>query len=160
MTNQLVINAFDNWIEAANGDIEAIAGTWTTATRNSARALILYHAEQKLEKLMKAIYVAKYHSHARTGHDLLSLARWLDLPEIVIDGQFAAALMTISGFNSRGRYPDIGLALIEQCTQDYVIEWTATIDSIYEEYLLIAHEHRKIIPPDAIMQIDIASNRF
>jgi len=76
----------------------------------------LFFGHLAIEKMLKALYVARLHEHAPPIHNLLRLAKAAQLKP---DEARAEALLTITAFNIEARYPDVKRAFRQKCTADY-----------------------------------------
>ena len=92
-------NVLEYWRASSRKDF--IVATDLAKLGHYAHALFFCHLA--LEKLLKALYVARQHEHAPYVHDLVILARKSDigLSDLQID-----SLQTITTFNIQGRYAD------------------------------------------------------
>ena len=89
-------NVLEYWRASSRKDF--IVATDLAKLGHYAHALFFCHLA--LEKLLKALYVARQHEHAPYVHDLVILARKSDigLSDLQID-----SLQTITTFNIQGR---------------------------------------------------------
>ena len=88
-------------------------------------ALFLGHLV--LEKLLKALYVKKLHEHAIFKHDLLRLARMIELE---LPANFEEWLDEISTFNLNARYDNYKYNFSKLCTKEFTDNWTKIIELI------------------------------
>jgi len=89
----------------------------------------LFFGHLAIEKLLKALYVAKQKNHAPPIHNLLRLARstGITVPSDKID-----ALIEISAFNIEARYPDFKRAFRKKCNAEYAGKQISVIKGIYQ----------------------------
>jgi HEPN domain-containing protein len=80
-----------------------------------------------IEKLLKALYVKKIQKHPLFSHDLLRLAKKIniELPE-----GYDEWLDEITTFNLNARYDDFKQSFQKQCTPEFSNEWIKKIDII------------------------------
>ena len=89
----------------------------------------LFFGHLAIEKLLKALHVAKQKNHAPPIHNLLRLARstGITVPSDKID-----ALIEISAFNIEARYPDFKRAFRKKCNAEYAGKQISVIKGIYQ----------------------------
>lgn len=89
----------------------------------------LFFGHLAIEKVLKAVYVARLHEHAPPIHNLLRLARVAGLE---IDSTRTEALIAITAFNVEGRYPDFKRTFRRVCTAEYATCHMATIREMFQ----------------------------
>jgi len=88
-------------------------------------ALFLGHLV--IEKTLKALYVKRLQKHAIFSHELLRLARQIDLE---ISEEFEEWLDKITTFNLNARYDNYKQDFYQLCTKDFADKWLERIDII------------------------------
>ena len=88
-------------------------------------ALFLGHLV--IEKLLKAIYVKNFQSHAIFTHDLLRLANKIDL-NMTDDQQ--EWLDKVTTFNLNARYDSYKQNFYKLCTKEFTSEWIVKIEKL------------------------------
>ncbi len=76
----------------------------------------LFFGHLAIEKMLKALYVAKTSEHAPPIHNLPRLAR---LAGIQMSQERNEQLILITAFNIEVRYPDLKRSFRKKCTRDY-----------------------------------------
>jgi HEPN domain-containing protein len=94
-------------------------------TKEFSWALFLGHLV--IEKLLKALYVKKLHKHPVFLHDLLRLAKKLDIN--LPDG-YDEWLDEITTFNLNARYDDYKQSFSKLCTIEFSNEWIDKIETL------------------------------
>ncbi len=94
-------------------------------TKEYAWSLFLGHLV--IEKLLKANYVKKLKQHPVFSHDLLRLARKIELE---IPNEFEEWLDEITTFNLNTRYDNYKQSFNKLCTPDFSKEWINKINII------------------------------
>lgn len=94
-------------------------------TKEFSWALFLGHLV--IEKLLKALYVKKLHKHPIFLHDLLRLAKKLDIN--LPDG-YDEWLDEITTFNLNARYDDYKQSFHKLCTIEFSNEWIDKIETL------------------------------
>ena len=94
-------------------------------TKEYSWALFLGHLV--IEKLLKALYVKKLHKHPVFSHDLLRLAKKIDV-ELPVD--FDEWLDEVTTFNLNARYDDYKQSFYKLCTVDFSNEWIDKIETL------------------------------
>jgi HEPN domain-containing protein len=89
----------------------------------------LFFGHLAVEKLLKAIYVAKQGQHAPPLHNLLRLAR---AAEIEVDEETAERLTTVTAFNLEARYPDFKRSFRQICTPEYTARQMAVVEELMQ----------------------------
>ena len=121
-------------------DIKAIESFWVIEAKEAIQvadhlmekgdySYALFFGHLAIEKLLKALYVAKQKNHAPPIHNLLRLARstGITVPSDKID-----ALIEISAFNIEARYPDFKRAFRKKCNAEYAGKQISVIKGIYQ----------------------------
>lgn len=88
----------------------------------------LFFGHLAIEKMLKAIYVARHGEHAPPLHNLVRLAKMANVE--LVEGDLKV-LITISGFNIEARYPDIKRAFRKKCTEEYAVARMKEIREIF-----------------------------
>ncbi len=88
-------------------------------------ALFLGHLV--IEKLLKAVYIKKHYKHSIFSHDLLRLAKKI---EIDIPGEYEEWLDEITTFNLNARYDNFKQSFYKLCTKNFAGEWIDKIEII------------------------------
>jgi len=94
-------------------------------TKEFSWALFMGHL--MIEKLIKALYVKRLNKHPLFSHDLLRLAKKLD---IKLPDEYEEWLDVITTFNLNARYDDFKQSFYKLCTSDFSLEWIAKIEII------------------------------
>jgi HEPN domain-containing protein len=113
----------NHWIETSEQNY--VTMQHLLKSKDYSWALFLGHLV--LEKLLKALYVKKFHNHAIFTHDLLLLAKKIGLELSDADED---ALDKISSFNLNARYDNYKQQFHKLCTKEYTAEWIEKIESI------------------------------
>ncbi len=88
-------------------------------------ALFLGHLV--IEKLIKALYVKRLQKHPLFSHDLLRLAKKID---IELPAGFDEWLDEITTFNLNARYDDYKQNFKKLCTTEFTNEWIDKIETL------------------------------
>lgn len=99
-------------------------------TKEYSWALFLGHLV--IEKLLKALYVKRLQSHPLFSHDLLRLAKKMD---IELPAGYDEWLDEITTFNLNARYDDYKQSFHKLCTVDFSNEWIGKIE-ILRQWLI------------------------
>lgn len=99
-------------------------------TKDFSWALFMGHLV--LEKLLKALYVQKFHKHAIFSHDLLRLARKTELDTTEEQEEW---LDEITTFNLNARYDNYKQNFQQRCTFEFTKEWVSKIE-ILKKWLI------------------------
>jgi HEPN domain-containing protein len=99
LTKEAKTSLVNYWILGSQQDLESCEAIFVQAKRYGA-ALFFLHLS--IEKILKALYVAKTNQHAPLTHNLLALAEAAGLEST---GEIELALATINEFNMVTRYP-------------------------------------------------------
>lgn len=121
-------------------DIAQVVAFWTTEAEEAlevAHHLVakadysyaLFFGHLAVEKMLKALYVAKRARHAPPLHNLLRLARAVELD---MDAAKAEQLTTVTAFNLEARYPDFKRSFRQVCTPEYTAQQMAMIEELMQ----------------------------
>jgi HEPN domain-containing protein len=94
-------------------------------TKEFSWALFMGHLV--IEKLVKALYVKKLNKHPLFSHDLLRLAKKLD---VELPDEYDEWLDVITTFNLNARYDDFKQSFYKLCTVEFSAEWIVKIETI------------------------------
>ena len=89
----------------------------------------LFFGHLALEKMLKALHASRLRQHAPPIHNLLRLARALQLD---LDENRVDTLIAVTAFNIETRYPDFKRSFREKCTAEYAKRQMAVIRETYE----------------------------
>jgi HEPN domain-containing protein len=92
-------------------------------TKEFAWSLFLGHLV--IEKLLKALYVKKLQKHPIFSHDLLRLAKMI---EIELPDDYDEWLDKITTFNLNARYDNYKQSFSKLCTVEFSNEWIGKIE--------------------------------
>ena len=121
------IESIKNYWLAEAEEVLDVAGHLIEKGDNS---YALFFGHLAVEKLLKALYVAKQKDHAPPIHNLNRLAR---LAGIEIDDEKKKdALVSISAFNIEARYPDIKRVFRKKCTGEYTERQLEIIKEVFQ----------------------------
>lgn len=87
----------------------------------------LFMGHLVIEKLIKALYVKKLHKHPVFLHDLLRLAKKID---VELPAGYDEWLDEITTFNLNARYDDYKQSFYKLCTPVFSKEWIDKIETI------------------------------
>jgi HEPN domain-containing protein len=121
-------------------DAKSVADYWLTEAEESLRvaehlvekadySYALFFGHLAVEKSLKALYALRFKEHAPPIHNLLRLARIVDL---ALDEARADALIRITAFNIEARYPDMKRDFRRACTPEYTEQQIAVIKEMLE----------------------------
>lgn len=94
-------------------------------TQEYSWALFLGHLV--IEKLVKALYVKRLQKHPLFSHDLLRLAKKID---IELPNGYDEWLDEITTFNLNARYDDYKQSFHKLCTIEFANEWLDKIETL------------------------------
>lgn len=94
-------------------------------TKEFSWALFMGHLV--IEKLIKALYVKKLNKHPLFSHDLLRLAKKLD---VELPDEYDEWFDVITTFNLNARYDDFKQSFYKLCTVEFSAEWFVKIETI------------------------------
>jgi HEPN domain-containing protein len=123
-TDQIILH----WRKSAEKDYTTMQNLLKSG--DNSWALFLGHLV--IEKLLKALYAKKLKEHAIFSHDLLRLAKKI---EIDIPEEYIEWLDEITTFNLNARYDDMKQSFYSICTKDFTQKWVGKID-ILREWLM------------------------
>lgn len=109
-----------HWIDTSDEDFQTMLSLYDT--KSYAWSLFLGHIS--VEKLLKAVYVSKYHKHAPFLHNLYRLA---ELNNMDITEEQSDWLDKLTSFNLNARYDDYNREFYLLCTPDFTREWIGKI---------------------------------
>lgn len=89
----------------------------------------LFFGHLAIEKILKAIYVAKNNKHAPPLHNLVRLAK---IAGVELDDYRIDALIRITGYNIESRYPDIKTIFRKKCTLEFTMREMKIIKENFE----------------------------
>ncbi|MDF1570851.1 MAG: HEPN domain-containing protein [Bacteroidales bacterium] len=112
-----------HWLDSADNNQETMSHL--VDSKDYSWALFLGHLV--IEKTLKALYVKRLQKHAIFSHDLLRLARQIDLE---ISEEFEEWLDKITTFNLNARYDNYKQDFYQLCTKDFADTWLERIDII------------------------------
>jgi HEPN domain-containing protein len=112
-----------HWLDSADNNQETMSHL--VDSKDYSWALFLGHLV--IEKTLKALYVKRLQKHAIFSHDLLRLARQIDLE---ISEEFEEWLDKITTFNLNARYDNYKQDFYQLCTKDFADKWLERIDII------------------------------
>ena len=114
------VENFDNiinyWLDSADQNYTTMQNLFNS--KDYSWALFLGHL--LLEKTLKAIYVKKFQKHAIFTHDLLRLAKKVDLR---LNEDQEEWLDEITTFNINARYDNYKKKFNKLCTRDFTQRW-------------------------------------
>ena len=87
----------------------------------------LFMGHLVVEKLLKALYVKRLHKHPVFSHDLLRLAKMID---VELPNGYDEWLDEITTFNLNARYDDYKQSFYKLCTVDFFNEWIYKIETL------------------------------
>ena len=87
----------------------------------------LFMGHLVVEKLLKALYVKRLHKHPVFSHDLLRLAKMID---VELPNGYDEWLDEITTFNLNARYDDYKQSFYKLCTVDFFNEWINKIETL------------------------------
>ena len=87
----------------------------------------LFMGHLVVEKLLKALYVKRLHKHPVFSHDLLRLAKMID---VELPNGYDEWLDEITTFNLNTRYDDYKQSFYKLCTVDFFNEWIYKIETL------------------------------
>ena len=110
-------------------DVDKIVAYWLTTSAEDFKVMehlfekgdyahALFFAHLAIEKALKALYCKTKKDHAPHKHNLLNLARLIDLS---ITEEQELWLEEVNRFNLEARYPDFKLNFYKICTRDFTL---------------------------------------
>ena len=112
-----------HWYDSSEKDFITMQNLLNT--KDFSWALFLGHLV--LEKLLKAIYVKNKEKHAIFTHDLLRIARKIDLQ---LPDEYEEWLDEITTFNLNARYDNYKQSFYKLCTSKFTEDWIKKIKEI------------------------------
>jgi HEPN domain-containing protein len=112
-----------HWIETSEDDYNTMIKLYNS--KSYGWSLFLGHIST--EKLLKALYVKKFHEHAPFTHNLYRLGELLGLE---MSDEQSDYLDEITSFNLNARYDDYKKEFYNLCTADYTKDWIERIKHI------------------------------
>lgn len=124
-------------------DIDSIIQHWSESSEQNYATMqnliktkeyswVLFLGHLVIEKLLKALYVKRLQSHPLFSHDLLRLAKKMD---IELPAGYDEWLDEITTFNLNARYDDYKQSFHKLCTVDFSNEWIGKIE-ILRQWLI------------------------
>lgn len=112
------------WLNSANDDWEFAVEIWKSGKRlyNA-----LFFAQMALEKTLKALHYYKKDDHPLLTHDLVLLAKKIDLD---VDPDLKEELGEITSFNVSARYDNYKKAFRLKATGEYTDLWMEKVVKI------------------------------
>ena len=121
-------------------DVEKVKAYWLTEAEEALQvadhlvekrdySYALFFGHLAVEKLLKAVYVARREEHAPPVHNLLRLAKAAGLETDEIK---TAALITITAFNIEARYPDVKRAFRQKCTAQFTGSQMQIVKEVFQ----------------------------
>jgi HEPN domain-containing protein len=89
----------------------------------------LFFGHLAVEKILKALYVAKKNEQAPPIHNLVRLA---EAAEIALEEPRKDALIKITTFNLEARYPDETRSFRKKCTEDFTRAELENITEVFQ----------------------------
>ena len=126
------IKDFDSIIQHWRESSELNYSTMQNLIKTKEHSWALFMGHLVIEKLIKALYVKKYHQHPLFKHDLLLLIKKTD---IELHLNYDEWLDEITTFNLNARYDDYKQSFYKLCTPEYSKEWIDKIE-ILRQWLI------------------------
>lgn len=89
----------------------------------------LFFGHLAIEKILKALYVARNNEQAPPIHNLVRLAETAGL---ALDAQQKEALIRITTFNLEARYPDESRNFRKKCTEEFTRLELARVKEVFQ----------------------------
>lgn len=115
----------DFWVEEAS---EALRVAWHLFEKED-YSYALFFGHLAVEKLLKAVYVAKKGEQSPYIHNLERLA---EISDIKLTGEMKENLIRITRFNLAARYPDEKRTFRKKCTEEFTKKELANIEEVYK----------------------------
>ena len=120
-------------------DIERVKDYWIDEARDALKvadhlfekqdfSYALFFGHLALEKLLKALFVAKNKEQAPYIHNLLRLAESAKIP---LTDRNKEHLLRITSFNLEARYPDEKRSFRNECTEEFTISELKNIKEVF-----------------------------
>jgi len=113
----------EHWRESSDQNYSTMQNL--IKTKEYSWALFMGHLV--VEKLLKALYVKRLHKHPVFSHDLLRLAKMID---VELPNGYDEWLDEITTFNLNARYDDYKQSFYKLCTVDFFNEWINKIETL------------------------------
>lgn len=115
----------DYWVKSANEDL-----TTAESLFKAKRYLhCLFFCHLFIEKILKAIYIAKTHTAPPWTHNLLKLSRESNLE---LEENIKEDLREITRFNIRARYDDYKFSMYKKATYEFTQKYFMRAKEIYQ----------------------------
>ncbi len=115
----------DFWIEEAEESLQVAYHLFEK--RDYSYALFFGHLA--IEKILKAVHVARKGEHAPYLHNLEKLAV---LSDIALTAEQKMLLIQITNFNLEARYPDQKRSFRKKCTEEFTQRMLNKIDEVFQ----------------------------
>lgn len=112
-----------HWIETSDEDFS----TMQTLFDSKSYSWSLFLGHISIEKLLKALYVKQFKTHAPFTHNLYRLGELIGLN---MSDEYSDWLDEITSFNLNARYDDYKKEFNNLCTPDYTQNWIEKIKII------------------------------
>lgn len=89
----------------------------------------LFFGHLAIEKILKALYVARKNEQAPPIHNLVRLA---EVAGLAMDSQRKESLIRITTFNLEARYPDENRSFRKKCTEEFTRLELARIKEVFQ----------------------------
>ena len=113
----------EHWRESSDQNYSTMQNL--IKTKEYSWALFMGHLV--VEKLLKALYVKRLLKHPVFSHDLLRLAKMID---VELPNGYDEWLDEITTFNLNARYDDYKQSFHKLCTVDFFNEWIDKIETL------------------------------
>lgn len=114
------------WKETADYDYKSMHSLF----QNKRYASSLFFGHIVLEKILKALVVAKIKKQAPYTHDLVRLYKMTKIKQEKTDKDL---LLKVNDFNIRARYPEWKSRFYKICTKNYTQEYVTEINNLYKK---------------------------
>ena len=95
---------------------------------NADHSYALFFGHLAVEKVLKAVFVARKREHPPPIHNLVRLARGAG---IEIEERRLEALVAITAFNLEARYPDLKRSFRLRCTPEYTQQQMVAVKEVF-----------------------------
>lgn len=89
----------------------------------------LFFGHLAIEKILKALYVARKNEQAPPIHNLVRLA---EVAGLALDSQQTESLIRITTFNLEARYPDESRNFRKKCTEEFTRLELARVKEVFQ----------------------------
>ncbi|HQH17906.1 MAG TPA: HEPN domain-containing protein [Smithella sp.] len=113
------------WLTSADNDWRAVCHLF----EKKDYAHSLFFAHLTLEKILKALYVAKHNTTPPFSHRLVYLA---EKSELILNNHQIELLEIVTDFNMEVRYPDEKLAFYKKCTKKFTSKYIGDVGELKE----------------------------